>query len=118
MASFAFDRKVFTDAAKALPTFPGAAPYVRSFLERLHRRFEVMPHRFPRCLVALMHEVEKNLPEPIALVTCPACQGSATQRWGCYRHWCNRCGGWRKVPKTEETQREASWIWSGQPSAA
>jgi ribosomal protein L37AE/L43A len=104
--------RLFRRAVKASKNYPGAIPTAYYRLKRLRWLYRKDAGKFSPRIVERIQKEKRVLPRPIALVVCPSCQGSGTFRWmASYKHTCPRCGGWKKVEKTEATTSENDWIW-------
>lgn len=102
----------FEKAAIACRDYAGAIPRARGTLTWLRHRQAEFPKAFTAKMLAIIEENEMLLPEPVDLITCPTCEGTGRARV-CrkFKPACSRCGGWKKVEKTEDAVREREWIW-------
>jgi hypothetical protein len=114
MASVVRELASFERAVKASNEYPGATPAAYACLKRLRRLYKKSPRVFTTRVLKAINDQKRLLRRPVDLVECPTCHGGGTQRWmASYKHTCNRCGGWKRVEKTEEAMRENKWTWGG-----
>jgi hypothetical protein len=97
---------------RAARDYHGAVPLALWMVKGLRTMYRQNPARFAPAVIQAIRDLKAQLPPSVDLVPCPACYGSGTQRWGMYKHGCNRCGGFKRVARTAEAVRENERTWS------